>query len=56
MELFKTGGSCPQTNYLMMDVFVDHGFNSVETFLLLLALTIQFPACRMYEKIWFKKV
>ena len=34
MELFKTGSSCPQTNYLMMDVFVDRGFNSVETFLL----------------------
>ena len=35
MELFKTGSSCPQTNNLMMGDFVDHGFNSVETFLLL---------------------
>ncbi len=40
----------------MMDIFVDRGFNSVEIFLLLLALTILFPAFRMYEKIWFKKV
>ena len=48
MELFKTGSSCPQTNYLMMDVFVDHGFNSVETFLLLLPLTVRFPASRTF--------
>ena len=51
MEVFKTGGSC-----LFMGDFVDCGFNSVEIFLLLLALTILFPACRMYGKIWFKKV
>ena len=56
MEVFKTGSSCPQTNYLIMGDLVDLGFNSVETFLLFLALTILFPACRMYEKIWFKKV
>ena len=43
MELFKTGGSCPQTNYLFMGDFVDRGFNSVETFLLLLALKVRFP-------------
>ena len=48
MELFKTGSSCPQTNYLMMGDFVDHGFNSVETFLFLLPLTILFPACRTF--------
>ena len=46
MELFKTGSSCPQTNYLIMGVCVELGFNSVETFLLILALTILFPACR----------
>ena len=43
MELFKTGGSCPGTNYLFMGDFVDRGFNSVETFLLLLALKVRYP-------------
>ena len=43
MELFKIGGDCPQTNYLFMGDFVDRGFNSVETFLLLLALKIKYP-------------
>ena len=38
MELFKVGGDCPQTSYLFMGDFVDRGFYSVETFLLLLAL------------------
>ena len=46
MELFKTGSSCPQTNYLIMGDFVECGFNSVETFLPFLALSILFPACR----------
>ncbi|ONK70085.1 uncharacterized protein A4U43_C05F30080 [Asparagus officinalis] len=41
-ELFKVGGDCPKTNYLFLGDFVDRGFYSVETFLLLLALkTIQ---------------
>ena len=43
MELFKTGGMCPDTNYLFMGDFVDRGFNSVETFLLLLALKVRYP-------------
>lgn len=42
MELFKGGGDCPQTNYLFMGDFVDRGFYSVETFLLLLALKVKF--------------
>lgn len=39
-ELFKVGGECPDTNYLFLGDFVDRGFYSVETFLLLLALKV----------------
>lgn len=46
MELFQVGGDCPQTNYLFMGDFVDRGFYSVETFLLLLALKVRPPAAR----------
>jgi len=42
-ELFKVGGECPDTNYLFMGDFVDRGFYSVETFLLLLALKVRYP-------------
>ncbi|KAG4092335.1 Metallo-dependent phosphatase-like protein [Neocallimastix lanati (nom. inval.)] len=42
-ELFKVGGECPETNYLFMGDFVDRGFYSVETFLLLLALKVRYP-------------
>ena len=42
-ELFNKGGKCPDTNYLFMGDFVDRGFNSVETFLLLLALKVRYP-------------
>jgi serine/threonine-protein phosphatase 4 catalytic subunit len=43
LELFKVGGDCPATNYLFLGDFVDRGFNSVETFLLLLALKVRYP-------------
>lgn len=63
MELFKVGGTCPETNYIFMGAhdldmapavslnlsptttgdFVDRGFYSVETFLLLLALKVRHP-------------
>ena len=43
MELFKIGGDWPETNYLFLGDFVDRGFNSVETFLLLLALKVRYP-------------
>ena len=33
----------PETNYLFMGDFVDRGFYSVETFLLLLALKVRYP-------------
>ena len=41
MEIFRIGGPCPDTNYLFMGDFVDRGFYSVETFLLLLALKVR---------------
>ena len=41
-ELFKVGGDVPNMNYLFMGDFVDRGFYSVETFLLLLALKVNF--------------
>lgn len=42
-ELFKVGADCPETNYLFLGDFVDRGFYSVETFLLLLALKVRYP-------------
>merc|ERR1711939_641478 len=42
-ELFEVGGRVPGTNYVFMGDFVDRGFYSVETFLLLLALKVRYP-------------
>ncbi|KAL9085828.1 MAG: hypothetical protein Q9159_004493 [Coniocarpon cinnabarinum] len=43
MELFRVGGSPPETNYLFMGDFVDRGFYSLESFLLLLCLKVRYP-------------
>lgn len=41
--LFDTGGDCPEKRYLFLGDFVDRGFYSVETFLLLLSLKVRYP-------------
>lgn len=43
ITLFKTGGECPQTQYLFLGDFVDRGFYSLESFLLLLTLKVRYP-------------
>ncbi|OEH79174.1 protein phosphatase catalytic subunit [Cyclospora cayetanensis] len=43
LELFRVGNFLPETNYLFLGDFVDRGYFSVETFLLLLALKVRYP-------------
>jgi len=43
LELFRTGGEIPKTNYIFMGDFVDRGYNSVETFEFLLLLKAMYP-------------
>ena len=42
IELFKIGGYPPYTNYIFLGDYVDRGKDSVETFLLLLALKVRY--------------
>lgn len=45
LELFEKGGQIPDTRYVFMGDFVDRGYNSVETFQLLLCLKLKYPNC-----------
>jgi len=45
LALFEKGGEIPDTRYVFMGDFVDRGFNSVETFQLLLCLKLKYPNC-----------
>lgn len=45
LELFRSGGEIPDTNYIFMGDFVDRGHNSVETFELLLCYKALRPDC-----------
>lgn len=45
LELFNIGGQIPEKNYIFMGDFVDRGYNSVETFELLILLKVRYPAC-----------
>jgi len=44
LELFKIGGELPGTNYIFIGDFVDRGYDSVETFELLLCLKVKYPS------------
>jgi len=44
LELFRVGGEIPNTNYIFIGDFVDRGYNSVETFELLLCFKLKYPA------------
>lgn len=44
LELFRIGGEIPDTNYVFMGDFVDRGYNSVETFELLMCYKIKYPS------------
>ena len=43
LELFRTGGEPPATNYIFMGDFVDRGYHSLETFTYLLLVKARWP-------------
>ncbi len=43
MEIFKLGGPLEDISYVFIGDFVDRGYNSVETFELLMLYKIKYP-------------
>eukprot|EP00208_Stichococcus_sp_RCC1054_P004157 CAMPEP_0206137072 /NCGR_PEP_ID=MMETSP1473-20131121/2252_1 /ASSEMBLY_ACC=CAM_ASM_001109 /TAXON_ID=1461547 /ORGANISM="Stichococcus sp, Strain RCC1054" /LENGTH=255 /DNA_ID=CAMNT_0053529987 /DNA_START=333 /DNA_END=1097 /DNA_ORIENTATION=+ len=44
LKLLDTGGQMPAKNYIFMGDFVDRGYNSLESFTLLMVLKARYPA------------
>ena len=42
--MFRIGGEIPDSNYIFIGDFVDRGYNSVETFELLMCYKIKYPS------------
>lgn len=43
LEIFRIGGSVPETNYLFLGDYVDRGYFSIETISLLTCLKLRYP-------------
>ena len=44
MELFRTGGEIPETNYVFIGDYVDRGCNSVEVFEFFCCMKLKYPS------------